>query len=189
VRVLMGLVRSGRLKGSPSVVLRPSPADEGSRYDQVRREYPELLYSPPIWVHSEQGAWDRVLPLPEDTALLANLTHHCDVNVNLASTMTLDFGIHDRPVVNIAFDVRHPPVFGVPLWEHFYRFEHYRPVVEFGAARFARSSQELAEHINAYLENPALDRAGRRQLVELEVAEPLENASRRTLDVLHRIAV
>ena len=53
--------------------------------------------------------------------------------------MTLDFGLHDKPVVNVAFDVADPPLFGVPVWEYYYQFEHYRPVVELGAARFARS--------------------------------------------------
>ena len=46
---------------------------------------------------------------------LANLTHHADLNVNLASTMTLDFAIHDKPVVNVAFDPLPPPPLGVPL--------------------------------------------------------------------------
>ena len=73
--------------------------------------------------------------MPEDMQFLSNLTHHADLNLNLGSTMTLDFAVHDKPVVNIAFDVADPPPFGRPVWEFFYRFEHYRPVVELGAAR------------------------------------------------------
>ena len=40
----------------------------------------------------------------------ASATHHADLNINLGSTMTLDFGLHDRPVVNVAFDVADPPI-------------------------------------------------------------------------------
>ena len=54
------------------------------------------------------------MPTPEDVQFLANLTHHADLNINLGSTMTLDFGLHDKPVVNVAFDVADPPIFGHP---------------------------------------------------------------------------
>jgi hypothetical protein len=188
VRVLMELIRSGRIQGNPQVLLRPCPVDEGSRYNAVRRDYPELIYAPPAWVHDGASEWSQVTPLPEDVRLLANLTWHCDLNINMASTMTLDFAIHDKPVVNIAFDVADPPPFGVPLWDYFYKFDHYQPVIELGAARFARSPDELAEHVNAYLENPSLDREARRKLVELEVGVPIGSSSERIVQVLAGIA-
>jgi hypothetical protein len=187
VRVLLDLVRSGRIQGRPQVMVRPTPVDDGARYEAVRTAYPELLYARPAWVHRGNGDSDSPLPLPEDVGFLANLTLHADLNVNVASTMTLDFALRDRPVVNIAFDVADPPPFGRPLWAYYYRFEHYRPVVEFGAARFARSSAELADHVNAYLGNPQLDREGRRRLVDLEVGVPLGGAIRRLVDVVDGI--
>jgi hypothetical protein len=188
LRVLIELIRTGSIEKRPQLLLRPSPVDDGSRYDDVRRDFPELIYAQPQWQHTKPGDWSRVVPLVEDVQFLANLTHHADLNVNVASTMTLDFAIHDKPVVNIAFDVASPPPFGVPLWDFFYQFEHYRPVVELGAARFARSPQELADHVNAYLVNPALDREGRRQLVALEVGVPLGESTRRISRVLEEIA-
>ena len=56
--------------------------------------------------------------------MLANLTQHADLNVNMASTMTLDFALHDRPVVNVAFDAADPPVLGTPVWDLYYQYEH-----------------------------------------------------------------
>ena len=102
--------------------------------------------------------------------------------------MTLDFAIHDKPVVNIAFDVASPPPFGVPLWDFFYQFEHYRPVVELGSARFARSAQALAAHVNAYLDDPSLDRDGRRRLVALQVGVPCGKSTRQVSRVLAELA-
>ncbi len=188
VGVLMELIRGGRVRGNPQVLLRPVPVDKGSRYDEVRRCYPELIYACPDWVHTAPGDWSRVIPLPEDVQFLANLTAHADLNINVASTMTLDFAIHDKPVVNIAFDIASPPPFGKPLWDYYYQFEHYRPVVELGAARFARSPEELAGHVNAYLADSSLDRENRRRLVELEVSLPLGRSSQRILEVLRSIA-
>ena len=119
---------------------------------------------------------------------LANLTYHADLNVNLSSTMTLDFALRDKPVVNVAFDVANPPRFGLPLWEHHYRFEHYQPVIALGAARFARSTDELAAHVDAYLADPSLDREGRRKLVALQVGQPLGTSGDRIVQTLETLA-
>ena len=70
--------------------------------------------------------------------MLANLTEHCDLNINFASTMTLDFAIRDKPVINLMFDCSDPPVFGMSMNDYIEQFEHYRPVRELGAARYAR---------------------------------------------------
>ncbi len=169
VDILMGLVRSGRIKGKPQVLVRPSPVDDGSRYQAVRSKYPELIFAQPAWMHTVPGNWARCIPKAEDVSFLANLIQHTDVNVNLASTMTLDFAIHDRPVVNVAFDVHDPALRGRP------------PL-------FARSAEEMAAHINAYLRDPALDREARRRFVELEVGAPIGDSSQRVVEILQRIS-
>lgn len=188
VDILMRLVRASRIKGNPNVLLRSAPVDDGSRYEKVRRDYPELIYAQPQWIHTTPGDWSRVLPLQDDVQFLANLTHYADLNINLASTMTLDFAIRDKPVVNIAFDVASPPVFKVPLLDFYYKFEHYAPVVDFGAARLARTPEELAEHINTYLQQSSLDRAGRQKFVDLELGAPVGQASQNIIQVLEEIA-
>jgi hypothetical protein len=52
----------------------------------------------------------------------------------------------------------------------------------------ARSPEELAAHVNAYLADPSLDREGRRKLVELEVGVPVGRSSEAVLEALARIA-
>ena len=185
LNLLMTQIRSGRIAGNPQVVLRPSPADDGNRYESVRRNYPELLYVKPEWILTEYGA----VPTTRDFRLLVNLTRHSDLNINVASTMTLDFAICDKPVVNIGFDIASPPPLGVPIGELYYEYEHYLPVLELGAARIARSAEDLATHVNTYLENPALDREARRRLVELEVeTSSFGRAAARIVETLEGIA-
>ena len=188
VRLLLSMIRNGAIERQPQVVLRPSPADEGSRYDEVRRQFPELLYLPPAWIHSRPGDWAHVFPLPHDVATLVNLVAHSDLNVNFGSTMTLDFAQHDKPVVTPAFDVGDTFAFGMPLYEFCLQFEHYRPVAELGAARFARTPGQLARHINAYLADPSLDRNGRRKLVALHHDAQAGQSSARIVDVLRALA-
>jgi hypothetical protein len=189
VGVLMELIRSGRIKGCPQVVVRPVPVDDGTRYASVRKQYPELIFSMPRWTHTDTGEWSGFMPLPEDLGLLANLTHHADLNVNLGSTMILDFGIHDKPVVNVAFDVSDPPIFGMPVYDFYYHYEHLRPVLEFKATRIARSVDEFADHVNAYLSDPALDRENRRGLIDLHVLKPIGQSTGRLTEALAAIAL
>ena len=189
VRALMELIRAGEVEDSPQVLLRPAPIDPGKRYEAVRKEFPELLYAQPRWVHHESayGGFYGLMPTADDVKFLCNLTHHADLNINFASTMTLDFAIHDKPVINVVFEVTTPPLFGTTMWEFVRGFEHYNPVVEFGAARFAHTADELAEHVNAYLANPSLDRENRKRFVDLEVGAPIGESSYRIVQALEAI--
>ena len=188
VRILMECIRDGRVKGNPQVLVRPAPVDDGKRYERVRRDFPELIFSQPAWTFAESGDWTRVMPTAEDVQLLANITHYSDMNVNLGSTMTLDFSVHDKPVVNVAFDVSDPPLFGMPVYDYYYKYEHFQPVVALGASRIARKASELPTHINAYLADPSLDREGRRRLVQLHVDVPPGQSAKHTIEALERIA-
>jgi hypothetical protein len=187
LEALIRHVRSGSIRGNPEVLLRPVPVDSGARYEDVCRRYPEIRHLRPQWIHAVPGDWRRVLPTQEDVQFLSNLTHHVDVNVNLGSTMTLDFGLHDRPVVNVAFDCADPPIFGMPVWDYYYNYEHLRPIVELGASRIARTREQLADQVNAYLENPALDRQGRRRLADLQVGIPPGESSTCIAETLDRM--
>jgi hypothetical protein len=185
--LLLDLIRQGRIKGNPQVLLRPTPASDARRFAEVSRRFPELIYAKPEWIFAKNGDWAQAFPTAADVQFLANLTRHADLNVNVASTMTLDFAIHDRPVVNVAFDVAQPGPFKFPLWDYYYQFEHYKPVVAAGAALFSRSVDEFVEHVNAYLDNPRLHAENRRRLVELELGVAVGGASQRMVDALTMI--
>ncbi|MEZ5401920.1 MAG: hypothetical protein R2729_19765 [Bryobacteraceae bacterium] len=187
VGVLARLIREGKIEGNPQVLVRPVPVDDGRRYAAVREEYPEIIYCQPEWVFASKEDWTKVLPTARDVQFLSNLTAHADMNINLGSTMTLDFGLHDRPVVNMAFDINDPPLFGMPVYDYYYQYEHFQPVLKFGASRVARSEAELIDYVNAYLRDPALDREGRRALLDQQVNVPLGESSRRITEALLRM--
>jgi hypothetical protein len=188
VATVMELVRGGKIRHGVQVLFRPTPTEDGERYRWVRERYPELIYARPEWRSRRGGGWETYLPTRGDVQFLANLVKHADLNINVASTMTLDFALHDKPVVNLAYDVGDKRPFGMSIYDFHHAFEHYLPVMKYGAARVARSPEELAEHVNAYLEDPSLDREGRRKLVELEVGVPVGQASERVVEALERIA-
>jgi hypothetical protein len=79
-------------------------------------------------------------------------------------------------------------VFGMPAFDFCMQFDHYRPVAELGASRFARTAPELADFVNLYLSHPETDREGRRRLVDLQVSGPLGNSTNRIVAALSGIA-
>lgn len=164
VEDLAAAIRMGAVRRNPQLLVRLHPKDDGRRYGEFRTRYPEVLFTTP----GERSGGDlrRWKPELEDVRLLVNTVRHGDVHVNVASTMTIDAAVLDRPVVNIAYDLRGPgerPAWGI----NGYDFTHYAPIMKTGGVRLARSPAELTAHLNDYLEEPCLDRDGRRRVVGL----------------------
>jgi len=187
LRVLLEMIRSGQIENSPQVVFRVAPTDFHERFNEVLKDFPEIINLPPIWKIPTQPN-EYACPMPADIVLLTNLLHYCDLNINLCSTMTIDFAIFDKPVINPAFDMTSPPIHGVPLWNFYYMFEHYRPVIDLNSVRVAHNSLEMAEHINLYLRHPELEREGRKRLVDLEINGSIGQANTQLVQVLREVS-
>ncbi|MGA7731712.1 MAG: hypothetical protein WCD37_10635 [Chloroflexia bacterium] len=171
------------------LIVRSSPAEEGDRFVAVIANHPEVIWSPPRWVQTRSGhpePWSQRVPQAGDIDLLKSLTRYCDVNVNMASTMTLDFSFAGKPVVNVASGNGQ---YGAP-WSDlfFYDYDHYRPVLELGAARLALNPAELVLAVNRYLDDPTLDSEGRAALLEMQVSVPLHGTSERIARTLATVA-
>src|SRR5262245_12326459 len=123
--------------GPPQLLVRIYPKDQTGRFESLKRANPDILFPEIPW----EPAW--LTPRPEDAPLLTNMLRHAAVGVNVASTMSLELCMFDKPVVNVGYN---PP--GVEISEldysRYYKFDHYRKVVESGAVRVAGSGQELA---------------------------------------------
>lgn len=100
-----------------------------------------------------------------DYRILANTIANCDVMINIASTVTIEACILDKPVVNIGFDGKQQREYQESVRRYF-DYTHYRPILESGGVKVAWSKDELIKIVNAYLENPTLDTEGRRKVVE-----------------------
>lgn len=147
----------------PQLLVRLHPGDAGGR---LRDWTPPPGVALRVPGAAGLGRLDRFCPDDDDNRELVSSIWHADVVINLASTVTLEACVCDRPVVNVAYDL-HP---GEPLRraiERYYRFEHYRTVLEAAAVRVARSHEELHSQIDTYLADPSLDREGRARLARL----------------------
>jgi hypothetical protein len=104
--------------------------------------------------------------LIEDYSIMLSSFHHQAVNVNVASTVTLDSAIFDKPIINPAYEPdpsRHAFV-AVP---RVYRYDHYQNVVATGAVALARSPDHLASLLSDALETPARYARERAELTRL----------------------
>lgn len=168
---------------SGQILFRRAPTDVSGRYDEVLAELPEIAVCEPAWKAGE-GDWTQVAPLPEDLSLLANVAAHCDAVVNLGSTMALDFAIHGKPAVFVAYD----PAGAAPWVDDIYRLPHLRCIHELQPVHWARSPGELGEAVRHALAHPEEKAAARETWLRRTVAMPLDRASERCAAALFRIS-
>ncbi len=88
----------------------------------------------------------------KDIAHLANSIRHSDVVINTGSTLTLDAAANDRPSILVGYDGDHHPAY----WDsiaRIYERNHFRHVLDTGAAPLVKSHDELAAAISHFLED------------------------------------
>jgi hypothetical protein len=143
-------------------VLQPGTqhTENVERYQAIAETYPHVHLDVPK-VKSRALMWDLA---QDDMHHLAELMRHSDVTVNAGSTLTIDSAIMDTPIVNVGFDGDREVPYAQSV-VRIYDFTHYANIVRTGGVRIARSADELIKHINAYLEDPSLDREARARIV------------------------
>lgn len=184
VEILCEAVKKGEIKFPIHIHVRVHPEDDYARYKNIQEKYREFVsfegggktlvsrtYS--VEAQTEMDRRRRMwLPDEKDMIHYAELLYACDVAVNIASSVTLDSAAVDKPTINMAFDGYQERPFIESTRRYFYT-THYKVVARSGGVRIAKTPNELVQFINMYLENPRLDREGRKKIVE-ESGGPLD---------------
>ncbi|QED37749.1 hypothetical protein FK178_08440 [Antarcticibacterium arcticum] len=169
-------------------IVRTSPAEDGSRFDVIRKEYPFITWNFPKWELTRDGhpePWSQRVPSPGDIEDLRMILNFCDLGINMCSTMSLDFMLFDKPVINTVFgNVEN----GLYNDQKYLSYSHYERVVKGGAVAVVKNRQELLKEINFSLQNPTARLAEQKNLIKLQVGKPLEGTSKRITLVLKKIA-
>lgn len=103
---------------------------------------------------------------------------YTDINVNYASTITIEACIFDKPVINIGY---------LGVYTFAYGFTHYEPIYKSGAVRLVKKDEELAEFINMYFKDPSIDRAARQKIVSDYVQFTDGLSYKRSVDFLGKL--
>lgn len=179
IEQLLLAVRDGRVTGQPNVLVRLHPK-------RSIREFADVMVDPRF--QGMRVGWsvagmpvrkgnDQWCPLDDEIGLLANTVRHGDLNLNVFSTMLLDFAVCNSPAVLVGHTAG-----GQRL--HYAEYEHLKPVLECGGHRIGYDLSETIDHINAYLDDPSLDAEGRKQLLDLQCGPYLGRAWQRLIGLM-----
>lgn len=176
------------IKESVYFVVRSSPAETPARYVQLEKKYSWICWNHPKWICSREShsePWTQRIPLKEDVFDLRSLLEYTDVNINMCSTMSLDFMQFDKPVINAVFGNGQNGLYDD---QRFLKYAHYKRVVDSGAVTIAKTSEELVDAINDALRFPNKQQAQRKALLELQLGKPLAEVSQTIADTLWKIS-
>jgi CDP-glycerol glycerophosphotransferase (TagB/SpsB family) len=162
LRALVAAMNSGQLVNA-QVLVRLHPRDEFDAYREFTN-LPHVIIEKPFRDTVKVADGLAIDVMPEHQKHLGDTLCHADVVVNVASTISVEACIFDTPVVNICFDGPGESPY-VTSARRYYSFTHYVNITSRQAVRVAASPPEMVEAVAAYLANPGLDAAGRKQVV------------------------
>jgi CDP-glycerol glycerophosphotransferase (TagB/SpsB family) len=179
ITVIANGIRNNTIKSKAQLIVRTSPAEDDSRFKGIREEFPEIIWNVPKWIltrdnHAE--SWSQRIPSQEDIKDLRSLLEYVDLNINMCSTMSLDFMLFNKPVINTVFGNSENGLYDD---QRFLNFDHYKKVVDSQAVTIAKNETELIDQINEALSDPKQRTAERKLMIDLQVSEPLEGTSKR----------
>lgn len=180
IDLLAGMISDGTIKKNAQLFVRFQPNDSVTESELAKR--PWLKYDRPgIRYGTERGGdWDMTFA---DLDHLRDTLAYASLLVCHASSISVDAAVMGKPVININFEIkqgtdpRKSPM-------RYFLMEHYRKVIKTGGIRLVNGKEELAQWINAYLENPALDADARASLVRQQLGTPDGRAGERIAGVI-----
>jgi hypothetical protein len=184
IRAIANAIRNNSITTKAQLLVRTSPAEDDSRFKALREEYPEILWNVPKWILSRENhaeTWSQRVPTAEDIKDLRSLLEYVDLNINMCSTMSLDFMLFDKPVINTVFGNRDNGLYDD---QRFLNFDHYKKVVDSQAVSIAKNETELISQINQALSDPKERALQRKAMIALQISKPLAGTSKRIAENL-----
>jgi hypothetical protein len=163
------------------IIFRRCPVDFSARYDDVLKDSQSIVSINPEWYTSASG-WNSFFPKFSDVSLLVNTASHCDLVINVGSTMAHDFAVLNKPCLYINYDIKNQNL----DWstDTIYKFQHFHTMQNLEAVGWLNSSEEIGEKIIKALENPAAVGKDRKKWLEKIVQHPLQEGSKNIANVL-----
>ncbi len=174
----------GRVAQDPQLLVRLHPTDSGARFTALAARDNVIVDVPGTGHDGRAPGIDGFCPGSAETQHGIASVVHADVVINIASTISLEAAIADRPTINVAYDLA-PGAPDVRRIKTYYQYEHYQPVVASKAIPLVDSPASLIEAIDDSLEDPSKWRSERadlaRQLCAPSNHQPADGQSGRRL--------
>jgi hypothetical protein len=187
IRTIAQAIRNNDITIKVQLIVRTSPAEDDSRFMAIRNEFPEIHWNVPKWILTRENhaeSWSQRIPSEEDVKDLRSLLEYVDLNVNMCSTMSLDFMLFDTPVINTVFGNSKNGLYDD---QRFLNYGHFKKVVDSHSVTIAKNETELIDQINQALDNSKERTTQRKAMIDLQISEPLEGTSKRIAHTLKNI--
>jgi len=184
IKTIAEAIRNNEIGAEVQLLVRTSPAEDDSRFKSIRDEFPEIIWNVPKWIltrENHQESWSQRIPSDEDITDLRSLLENADLSINMCSTMSLDFMLFDKPVINTVFGNQQNGLYND---QRFLNYNHYKKVIDGNAVTIAKSKQELIDQINQTFNNPEERKADRKAMIDLQIGKNLEGTSERIAKTL-----
>ncbi|WP_179346252.1 hypothetical protein [Winogradskyella ursingii] len=161
------------------LLVRTSPAEDGSRFHELKQKLPKIKWNIPKWILTRDNhveSWSQRIPSVEDVKDLRAVLEFSDVNLNMCSTMGLDFMLFDKPVIYTVFGNENNSLYNDQL---FLNYVHLTYVINSNAVAIAKNSEDLEIYLKEAIEKPELRKKNREELIALEIGKPLKGTSER----------
>jgi hypothetical protein len=165
------------------IIFRRCPVDFSSRYDAIIEEHKNFIVPiDPIWNIQTQTGWVGYFPKHQDINMQINLAQHCDLVINLGSTMALDFATYDKPCLYLNYNPLPKSEWSTEI---IYNFQHFRSMKGLDAVGWINSKEDIEKLVLSSLNNPQEIAKDRKDWLKTLVLHPLdENSKKIALDLL-----
>jgi CDP-glycerol glycerophosphotransferase (TagB/SpsB family) len=183
---LAQFVSERKLIKEVNIIVRTSPVEEPARFKKIAEKYPFLVWNFPDWKVSREGhqeAWTQRVPSVTDLNDLKSLLNHCDVCINVLSTITLDAFIFDKPVINPVFGNRNNRLFDD---QKFLNYAHLSKLVDSNSSKIVKNEKEYLDSINDILQFNDFNNNQRKYFLNLQIGGDLVGTSKRITDTLQK---
>jgi hypothetical protein len=187
IKAIAEAIRNSEIQFPSQLLVRTSPAEDDSRFKEIRDEFPEILWNIPKWVltrENHQESWSQRIPSKEDIMDLRTILENADLSVNMCSTMSLDFMLFDKPVINTVFGNLENGLYND---QRFLSYIHYKKVIDGNAVMIAKDRQQLIEQINHTFNNPTERIIERKAMIDLQIGKSLQGTSKRIASTLSEL--
>ena len=187
IKSIATAIRNNSIRIASQLIVRTSPAEDDSRFKTIQEEFPEIVWNVPKWILTRENhaeSWSQRIPTEEDVIDLRSLLENVNVNINMCSTMSLDFMLFDTPVINTVFGNLENGMYDD---QRFLNYVHYKKVVDSQSVTIAKNPTELIDQINQALSYPKERTTHRTAMINLQISEGLVNTSKRIAHTLYLI--
>lgn len=172
-------IREFNQKGQAlGIIFRRCPVDFSTRYDQVLKNYKDVITPiTPLWERIGEG-WNTVLPTPDDIALQNTTIEHTEMVVNLGSSMVFDYVAHQKPCAFINYDVADKRIANWSV-KKIYNYVHFRSMPNKDAVLWINRPEDIKEVIEKAIAAPTTVVENAQKWFEVINQYPPQEASQR----------